>query len=139
MLIISVLTVFATGIPALIALARASSHEAEIGETLGELSPADLDLTLVVPFYDRGTHFGSHIGDVVETLSKSGITYEVIVVSDKSTGPGHDQLAALSTDHLRFVHLDLVQGRRLRCGQDSRWACEYLGFIEETVTFRPTY
>jgi glycosyltransferase involved in cell wall biosynthesis/O-antigen/teichoic acid export membrane protein len=131
MLIISVLTVFATGIPALIALARASSHEAEIGETLGELSPADLDLTLVVPFYDRGTHFGSHIGDVVETLSKSGITYEVIVVSDKSTGPGHDQLAALSTDHLRFVHLDLVQGKAatLRAGL-ALGRGEYLGFIE---------
>ena len=131
MLFVSVLTVFAAGIPALIALARAASHDADVGEMQNELSPADLDLTLVVPFYNRGTHFGSHIGEVVETLSKSAITYEVIVVSDESTGPGQDRLAEFATDHIRFVHLDLIQGKAaaLRAGL-SLGRGEYLGFIE---------
>ena len=88
MLIVSVLTVFAAGIPAFIALLRASTRDAGINVKWNELSPADFDLTLVVPFSNRGTHFGSHIGEVMETLSKSGFTYEVLVVSDESTGPG---------------------------------------------------
>ena len=131
MLIVSVLTVFAAGIPALVALARASTRESGINVTWNELSPADLDLTLVVPFSNRGTHFGSHIGEVMETLSKSGFTYEVLVVSDESTGPGENRLTTIAEDHLRFVHLDLNQGKAatLRAGL-SLGRGEYLGFIE---------
>ena len=138
MLIVSVLTVFAAGIPALVALARASTRESGINVTWNELSPADLDLTLVVPFSNRGTHFGSHIGEVMETLSKSGFTYEVLVVSDESTGPGENRLTTIAEDHLRFVHLDLNQGKAatLRAGL-SLGRGEYLGFIEERGYDRP--
>jgi glycosyltransferase involved in cell wall biosynthesis/O-antigen/teichoic acid export membrane protein len=131
MLIVSVLTLFAAGIPALIALARASTHDAGNNVAWNQLSPADLDLTLVVPFANRGTHFGSHIGDVMATLSNSGFTYEVLVLSDESTGPSEDLLTAYAAEHLRFVHLDQNQGKAatLRAGL-SLGRGEYLGFIE---------
>lgn len=131
MLIVSVLTVFAAGFPALIALARASTHDAGTNVKWNELSPADLDLTLVVPFANRGTHFGSHIGEVMSTLSKSGFTYEVLVVSDESTGPSEDRLAAFAAEHLRFVHLDQNQGKAAALRTVlSMGRGEYLGFIE---------
>jgi glycosyltransferase involved in cell wall biosynthesis/O-antigen/teichoic acid export membrane protein len=131
MLIVSVLTVFMAGIPALLALARASTRDTGNDVVWTELSPADLDLTLVVPFANRGTHFGLHIGDVVETLSKSGFSFEVLVVSDESTGPSEDRLTAFSAEQLRFVHLDLIQGKAaaLRAGL-SMGRGAYLGFID---------
>ena len=131
MLIVSVLTMFAAGLPALVALARASTHDAGINVTWNELSPADLDLTLVVPFANRGTHFGSHIGEVTETLSKSDFSYEVLVISDESTGPSEERLSAFAAENLRFIHLDLNQGKAamLRAGL-SMGRGAYLGFIE---------
>lgn len=131
MFIVSILTVILAGMPALIALARASTRDASADGTRNNLQPADLDLTLVVRLPKRGEQFGSHIGDVIGTLSRSGFTFEVLVVSDESTGRRDERLTAVPDDHLRFVHLDSVRGKAaaLRAGL-SLGRGEYLGFID---------
>jgi glycosyltransferase involved in cell wall biosynthesis/O-antigen/teichoic acid export membrane protein len=131
MLIVSVLTLFAAGIPALLALVRASTRDAGINGPWSNLRPADLDLTMVIPFDNPGSHFGSHIGDLMEILSKSGFSYEVLAVSYGSTDHSEDPLTAFDANHLTFVRLDVNQGKgaALRAGL-SLGRGEYLGFID---------
>lgn len=119
------------GIPAFFALVRVSTHEAAINASWDDLRPADLDLTMVVPFYNPSSRLGSHIGDLIDILSRSGLTYEVLAVSYGRTGPGEDQLAAIAPEHLSIIRIDANQGKgaALRAAL-SMGRGEYLGFIE---------
>ncbi len=131
MLIVSVLTLIMAGIPALFALLRASTHDAEINASSSDLIPADLELTMVVPFYNPGSHFGSHIGDLIDILSKSGFTYEILAVSYGNADQGENQLTAIAAEHFTIMRLDPNQGKAsaLRAAL-SVGRGEYLGFID---------
>jgi len=131
MLIVSLLTLLVTGIPALLALAAARARDAAGDVSLIELPPAELDFTLVVPFYNPGSHFGQHIGEIVDVLSSSDISYEILAVSDGSTDQSEKQLAAIASERLTLVRLERNQGKgsALRAGL-SRGRGEYLGFID---------
>ena len=131
MLIVSLLTLLATGLPALLALAAAAANDAADDVSLIELPPAELDFTLVVPFYNPGSRFGKHVGEIVDVLSSSGISYEILAVSDGSTDHSEDQLAAIASDRLTLVRLGQNRGKgaALRAGL-SKGRGEYLGFID---------
>ena len=131
MLIVSLLTLLATGIPALLVLAAAKARDDADDVSLIELPPAELDFTLVVPFYNPGSRFGKHIGEIVDVLSSSEISYEILAVSDGSTDQSEEQLAVIASDRLTLVRLDRNQGKgaALRAGL-SRGRGEYLGFID---------
>jgi glycosyltransferase involved in cell wall biosynthesis/O-antigen/teichoic acid export membrane protein len=131
MLIVSLLTLFATGIPALWVLAAAAARDAAEDVSLIELPPVELDLTLVVPFYNPGSRLGKHIGEIVDVLSSSEISYEILAVSDGSTDDSEEQLAAITSDRLKLVRLEKNQGKgaALRAGL-SKGRGEYLGFID---------
>jgi glycosyltransferase involved in cell wall biosynthesis len=131
MLIVSLLTSLATGIPALLALAAAEARDAADDVSLIELPPAELDLTLVVPFYNPGSHFGKHVGEIIDVLSSSEISYEILAVSDGSTDRSEEQLATIASDRLTLVRLDQNEGKgaALRAGL-SKGRGEYLGFID---------
>ena len=131
MLIVSLLTLLVTGIPALLALAAAGARDAADEVSLIELPSAELDFTLVVPFYNPGSRFGKHIGEIVDVLSSSEISYEILAVSDGSTDHSEEQLAALSSEQLTLVRLEENQGKgaALRAGL-SKGRGEYLGFID---------
>jgi glycosyltransferase involved in cell wall biosynthesis/O-antigen/teichoic acid export membrane protein len=131
MLIVSVFTLLVTGIPALLALAVAGARDASDEVSLIELPPVDLDLTLVVPFYNPGSRLGKHIGEIIDVLSSSDISYEILAVSDGSTDQSEEQLAAISSDLLTLVRFEENQGKgaALRAGL-SKGRGEYLGFID---------
>jgi glycosyltransferase involved in cell wall biosynthesis/O-antigen/teichoic acid export membrane protein len=131
MLVVSVLTLFIAGIPALFALLRASTRDTEVSASRNELTPSDLDLTMVVPFYKPGSHFGRHIGDLIEILSNSGFTYEVLAVSYGSKDAGEEQLIEIAADHFSVMRLEATQGKAsaLRAAL-SVGRGEYLGFID---------
>ena len=131
MLIVSFVTLLATGIPALTALAAAGARDAaEIVSSI-ELPPVALDLTLVVPFYNPGSRLGKRVSDIVEVLSSSNISYEILAVSDDSNDQSEEQLAAVTSDRFTLVRLDQKQGKgaALRAGF-SKGRGEYLGFID---------
>jgi glycosyltransferase involved in cell wall biosynthesis/O-antigen/teichoic acid export membrane protein len=131
MLVVSLLTLLVTSIPALLALAAAGARDAADDVSLIELPPVELDFTLVVPFYNPGSRFGKHIGEIVDVLSSSEISYEILAVSDGSTDHSEEQLAALSSEQLTLVRLEENQGKgaALRAGL-SKGRGEYLGFID---------
>ena len=132
MFMVSLCTMVVGGLPALVVLARASAQDYG-GKYVfeRELQPADLDLTLVVPFYNPGTRLGKHIVEVMNVLSSSGFAYEVLAVSDGSTDLSEEQLARISSVHLTVVRLDTKEGKgsALRAGL-SIGRGEYLGFID---------
>jgi glycosyltransferase involved in cell wall biosynthesis len=114
-----------------LALAAAKARDDADVVSLIELPPADLDFTLVVPFYNPGSRFGKHIGEIVDVLSSSKTSYEILAVSDGSTDRSEEQLAAIASERLTLVRLDGNQGKgaALRAGL-SRGRGEYLGFID---------
>ena len=131
MLIVSLLTLLVTGIPALLALAAAGARDAADDVSLIELPPAELDFTLVLPFYNPGSRFGKYVGEIVNVLSSSEISYEILAVSDGSTDKSEEQLAVIASDRLTLVRLEQNQGKgaALRAGL-SKGRGEYLGFID---------
>ncbi|MHB1209390.1 MAG: glycosyltransferase [Acidimicrobiales bacterium] len=131
MLTVSFLTLLAIGIPALLTLTAAGAREAADKASLVELPPIELDFTLVVPFYNPGARFGKHISEIIDVLSSSEISYEILAVSDGSTDHSEDQLAAISADQLVLVRLEENQGKgaALRAGF-SNGRGKYLGFID---------
>jgi hypothetical protein len=131
MLVVSLLTLIGAGIPALRALAAAAASDASESVSWSELPAAEFDLTLVVPFYNPGSRLSKHVVEVVEVLSRSDITYEVLAVSDGSTDQSEDQLAAIVSDRLTLIRLEENQGKgaALRAGL-SIGRGQYLGFID---------
>ena len=131
MLIVSLLTLLVTGIPALLALAAEGARDAADDVSIIELQPVELDFTLVVPFYNPGPRLGKHISDIIDVLSSSDISYEILAVSDGSTDQSEEQLTAISSDRLSLVRLEKNQGKgaALRAGL-LRGRGKYLGFID---------
>ena len=92
----------------------------------------DLDLTLVVPFFNPGP---STLHDTIErsaaTLSKAGISFEIVAVSDGSTDGSPAVLEGLLAGVLRTMVLPVNRGKgyALRAGMSSS-SSRYVGFID---------
>ena len=96
-----------------------------------EQSANGCDLTLVIPFYNPGPRFGSHIVEIIDVLNDEGITYEIIAVSDGSTDGSENQLDLITSSELIVVRSINNQGKgeAIRIGL-SRGSGRYLGFID---------
>ena len=131
MLITTGATLIIASVPAWIALTTAALRRET--DTLDGLTLPDVtvDFTLVVPFYNPGPAFGPHVSDCVEVLKASGVTFEILAVSDGSTDRSEQQLLHLDPASVRVMsygenqgkgaalHLGLTEGRG-----------RYLGFID---------
>jgi glycosyltransferase involved in cell wall biosynthesis len=129
MLVVSVVVLPLSLVPAARALLRSTSEEgARIIEPM-ELPDPKVDLTLVVPFYNPGERLGTHVGEVVKTLRAEAMTFEVIAVSDGSTD-GSEALIA-DRDYVRVLRLPENEGKgaALRLGL-MQGRGQYLGFID---------
>jgi glycosyltransferase involved in cell wall biosynthesis len=136
MLVVSVLTLLVIALPALVAFLVASARENGSYKNRFEpnshgLPPAEIDFTLVVPFYNPGSRFGKHVGEIIEVLTSSHINFEILAVSDGSTDHSEDQLSSFDTDRLSLVCLPDNQGKgaALRAGLEIGRG-KYLGFID---------
>ena len=96
-----------------------------------EQSANSCDFTLVIPFYNPGPRFGSHIAEIIEVLNDEDITYEIIAVSDGSTDDSEKQLDLITESGLMVVRNAVNQGKgeAIRIGL-SKGSGRYLGFID---------
>ncbi|MFZ1063003.1 MAG: glycosyltransferase [Acidimicrobiales bacterium] len=131
MLAVSLVTLLVIFIPALWAIAGASAHDQAGLSALVELPNADLDLTLVVPFYNPGPRVKSHFEEIIAALTSSQLSFEIIAVSDGSTDNSEAELAPLLSEYLKIVRFEQNRGKgaALRAGL-SAGRGEYLGFID---------
>lgn len=93
-------------------------------------SQPNLDLTLVVPFFNPGPNLTDHLTSVAKTLADTGITFEVIAVSDGSTDGSEPDPIRLP-ESVRCMRLPFNQGKgaALYMGL-AEGRGRYLGFID---------
>jgi O-antigen/teichoic acid export membrane protein len=97
------------------------------------LLDADLDLTVVVPYYNPGLLLVPTIERLLSVLDESGASYEVIAVSDGSTDGSDRELDAARADRPQLTNIVLARnqgkGAALRIGL-AKGRGRYLGFID---------
>lgn len=116
---------------------RATSAESEATVAARHRPPlpaadAEIDLTVVVPFYNPGPRFLPSLERLVETLrQEDGLTFEVIAVSDGSTDGSAEALEEMHSDVVQGVILprNFGKGEALRVGF-SLGRGRYVGFID---------
>ena len=89
-----------------------------------------VELTIVVPYYNPGRNLVGHVAQVIELLRDRGVSFEVIAVSDGSTDGSDAGLEQLGPE-VQVVHLPVNQGKghALREGLGLGRG-RYLGFID---------
>lgn len=119
----------ALAIPALAAVMRPVCGAASPGERAVRLPPAEIDLSLVIPFYNPGRRLAHHVRAVVSALRTEHVSFEVIAVSDGSTDGSPSSIAGI--DEVRIVELadNHGKGAALRVGL-AQGRGRYLGFID---------
>ena len=119
----------AVSLPALAAVVWPVSRAAVLSDGAVELPPAEIDLSLVIPFYNPGPRLASHVQAVVGVLRAEQVTFEVIAVSDGSTDGSPSSIAGIG--QVRIVELAKNQGKgaALRVGL-AQGRGRYLGFID---------
>jgi hypothetical protein len=129
MLAASGLVLAAVSLPALAAVVRPACGAAVLSEGTFELPPAEIDLSLVVPFYNPGHRLAFHVQAVVDALMTERVTFEVIAVSDGSTDGSPASIAGI--DQVRIIELPENRGKgaALRVGL-AQGRGRYLGFID---------
>ncbi len=129
MLAASILVLAAVSLPAMAAVARPVFGAAALNDGAVELPPAEIDLSLVIPFYNPGHRLARHVQAVVDALRAERVTFEVIAVSDGSTDGSPASIAVI--DEVRIIELKENQGKgaALRVGL-AQGRGRYLGFID---------
>jgi O-antigen/teichoic acid export membrane protein len=129
MLAASAFVLVAVSIPALAAVVRPVSRTAGVSSGVVLLPAAEIDLSLIIPFYNPGPCLASHVHDVVRVLKAEHVVFEVIAVSDGSTDGSPSSIAGI--DQVRIVELPKNQGKgaALRAGL-AQGRGRYLGFID---------
>ena len=118
-------------VPAVRSVIISGSKESADSIDKADFSSADLDFSLVIPFYNPGERFGAHIVKVLDVLAKSKVDFEVLAVSDGSTDQSEAQLDNIKSESLRLIRLpnNAGKGAALRVGL-AQGRGKYLGFID---------
>lgn len=94
-------------------------------------SPERPDLSLVVPFYNPGPVVRRTVERASRALASSGVTYEIIAVSDGSTDDSEQTLAGLLPGVLETVTLETNRGKGFAVRSGMRHATgRFVGFID---------
>lgn len=92
---------------------------------------AELDLTVVMPYYNPGELLAGNLAATLEVLAGTGETFEVIAVSDGSTDGSEHSIENISDPHLRRVVLPANQGKGAAVAAGLILGRgRYLGFID---------
>ena len=102
------------------------------------LPAPSLDVTIVVPYYNPGPRLRTTVEDMVRVLDASGMTFEIITVSDGSTDGSHVTLEGIPGSVVRRVVFDrnVGKGHALRTGLGMGRG-HYLGFIDADGDISP--
>lgn len=118
-----------------VAFGRAEVSRADnlVGHAGPALADAELDLTVVVPYYNPGKLLVPTMQRLLSVLDSSGASYEVIAVSDGSTDGSDAQLDAALAGRTELTNVVIAhnqgKGAALRIGL-ARGRGRYLGFID---------
>jgi glycosyltransferase involved in cell wall biosynthesis/O-antigen/teichoic acid export membrane protein len=138
MLAVILATLIIGAVPAWRALTTAAAREdADPFDEL-TLPQVEVDLTLIIPFYNPGANFGRHMAECVGVLSSTGLSFEILAVSDGSTDHSEEQLADFDSQVVRLLRFDENQGKgaALRMGLlEGRG--RYMGFIDSDGDLSP--
>lgn len=90
-----------------------------------------VELSIVVPFYNPGPRLPENVRSVLDELTATGITFEVVTVSDGSTDGSAQMVASLMREGLQRIELphNIGKGEALRVGL-RQGRGRYLGFID---------
>jgi glycosyltransferase involved in cell wall biosynthesis len=99
-----------------------------------------LDVTIVVPYYNPGPRLRTTVEHMVRVLDSSGMTFEIIAVSDGSTDGSHFTLEGFPESVVRRVEFDrnVGKGHALRAGLGMGRG-RYLGFIDADGDISPEF
>ncbi len=94
-------------------------------------APAEVELSIVVPFYNPGPALRSHVSEVTQVLESESVSFEVIAVADGCTDGSPSALRGLRPDVLRCIELEQNggKGHALKVGLGAARG-EYVGFID---------
>ena len=108
--------------------------------TGAELPRPTLDVTIVVPYYNPGPRLRTTVEHMVRVLDSSGMTFEIIAVSDGSTDGSHFTLEGFPERVVRRVEFDrnVGKGHALRAGLGMGRG-RYLGFIDADGDISPEF
>ncbi len=97
-----------------------------------------IDVTIVVPYYNPGSRLRATVEQMVGVLDASGMTFEIIAVSDGSTDGSPITLEGFPETVVRRVSFDtnVGKGHALRVGLGMGRG-RYLGFIDADGDISP--
>ncbi len=96
-----------------------------------------LDVSIVVPYYNPGDRLRTTVEDMVRVLDESGMTFEIITVSDGSTDGSPFTLDGFPESVVRLSFATNVgKGHALRAGLGMGRG-RYLGFIDADGDISP--
>jgi glycosyltransferase involved in cell wall biosynthesis len=100
----------------------------------------EIDLSVVVPYYNPGERLRRTVEHLVRVLDGSGLSYELITVSDGSTDGSPFTLAGFPDHAVRRVSYvtNVGKGHALRVGL-SMGRGRYLGFIDSDGDISPEF
>jgi glycosyltransferase involved in cell wall biosynthesis len=104
------------------------------------LPEASLDVSIVVPYYNPGNRLRGTVSDMVGVLADSGMTFEIITVSDGSTDGSPFTLDGFTEPVVRQVSFptNIGKGSALRAGLGMARG-RYLGFIDADGDISPEF
>jgi glycosyltransferase involved in cell wall biosynthesis len=104
------------------------------------LPEATLDVTIVVPYYNPGPRLRTTVEHMVRVLDASGMSFEIIAVSDGSTDGSHFTLDGFPESVVRRLEFDrnIGKGHALRAGLGMGRG-RYLGFIDADGDISPEF
>jgi len=104
------------------------------------LPDATLDVSIVVPYYNPGDRLRKTVTDMVRVLDASGMTFEIITVSDGSTDGSPFTLDGFPEHVVRQVSFatNVGKGSALRAGLGMGRG-RYLGFIDADGDISPEF
>ena len=99
-----------------------------------------LDVSIVVPYYNPGDRLRATVAHMVRVLDASGMTFEIITVSDGSTDGSPFTLEGFPESVVRRVSFDtnVGKGHALRAGLGMGRG-RYLGFIDADGDISPEF
>jgi glycosyltransferase involved in cell wall biosynthesis len=97
----------------------------------GTSGPQTPELSIVVPFYDPGPRLPNNIAAVLAVLQGTGLSFEVVAVSDGSTDGSAQAINRMPAEQLRRIELPhhIGKGEALRVGL-RQGRGRYVGFID---------
>lgn len=105
---------------------------------LWEAGAPEVELSIVVPYYNPGPRLRANVEALLEVLGHAGVSFEVIAVSDGSTDGSAASLDGLGGATLRRVTLErnAGKGQALRIGL-AMGRGQWLGFIDADGDLSP--